>query len=36
MSDYSYEYDQDSSYCYPGSSVLINKLNITVLIRMGI
>jgi cell filamentation protein len=28
MDGYSYEYEQDSHYCYPGSDVLINKLNI--------
>lgn len=30
MSDkYYYEYDIDSDYCYPGTYVLKNKLNIT-------
>ena len=29
MKDYYYEFEQDSMYCYPGSSVLKNKLNIT-------
>jgi len=29
MSDYYYEYEHDSRYCYPDSFVLINKLNIT-------
>lgn len=28
MSEYSYEYEYDSFYCYPGSTVLINKLDI--------
>jgi cell filamentation protein len=27
--DYSYSFDNDLKYCYPNSSVLINKLNIT-------
>lgn len=27
--DYSYDYEWDKEYCYPGSNVLINKLNIT-------
>lgn len=27
--DYSYDYSWDKRYCYPGSNVLINKLNIT-------
>lgn len=30
MSDkYYYEYETDSDYCYPGTYVLKNKLNIT-------
>ena len=29
MKDYYYEFEQDSMYCYSGSSVLKNKLNIT-------
>jgi cell filamentation protein len=29
MSGYDYEYEWDSRYCYPGSSVLKNKLGIT-------
>lgn len=28
MRDYSYSYEWDREYCYPNSSVLINKLNI--------
>ena len=28
MSGYEYEYEWDSKYCYPNSSVLQNKLNI--------
>lgn len=28
MNKYEYEYDWDSAYCYPNSSVLINNLNI--------
>jgi len=27
--DYSYSFDNDLKYCYPNSSVLKNKLNIT-------
>lgn len=29
MSEYSYEYEYDNRYCYPHSTVLINKLGIT-------
>ena len=29
MKDYYYEFEQDSTYCYPGSFVLKNKLNLT-------
>ena len=29
MSKYDYEYEWDNKYCYPNSSVLKNKLNIT-------
>jgi cell filamentation protein len=28
MSEYNYEYEWDSKYCYPNSFVLKNKLNI--------
>lgn len=28
MSDYSYDYERDTTYCYPSSNVLKNKLNI--------
>lgn len=28
MSDYSYQFEWDTEYCYPASKVLINKLNI--------
>lgn len=28
MSDYSYQFEWDTEYCYPDSKVLINKLNI--------
>lgn len=28
MSDYSYQFEWDTEYCYPNSKVLINKLNI--------
>lgn len=28
MSDYSYQFEWDTEYCYPNSRVLINKLNI--------
>lgn len=27
--EYNYEYEWDSRYCYPNSNVLINKLGIT-------
>ena len=29
MSEYNYEYEWDSKYCYPNSFVLINKLNLS-------
>jgi len=29
VDEYSYEYEGDRRYCYPGSSILINLLNIT-------
>lgn len=28
QTDYSYEYETDPVYCYPGTSILINKLGI--------
>ena len=28
MDKYKYSYEYSSNYCYPGSDVLINKLNI--------
>ena len=35
MSEYDYEYEYDSKYCYPGSKVLINKLGIKDAVKLS-